>query len=98
MGSSGDLWLLTRAVAPVFLSALETSPLPDGGGPGPRPTGLSACTSLLWRENCSFLLLVMVSWLPFSLRLCCWPGFLCDRPEVLIYLRIKRFWEELFLT
>ena len=68
------------------------------GGPGLRPTGLSACSSLLWRENCSSLLLVIVSWLPFSLRLCCWPGFLCDRPEVLIYLKIKRFWGELFLT
>lgn len=34
----------------------------------------------------------------FRLEVCRWPVFLSDRPEVLIFLRIQRFWWEQFLT
>ena len=67
MGSSWDAWLLIRALTPAVSLSTAGPPSLSQGGQGPSwPIRLRACWFLLWRGNCSFLLFVMVYWLPFS--------------------------------
>lgn len=96
-GSSWDLWLCTRALTAVSLSHLAGSffRLPQRGHRPLWSIGLQTCWSLLWRGGRSFSLQCSVG---FHLvrTLGYWPGFLHDRPEVLIELRIKTFWSQQF--